>query len=160
MSVQVHTLTLRGSSPGRNRSDADQEDIETRGHGSSANRPYDMLVLKAMAYLNLSSPDRAVRDEEPASAQVPTSAIVGSEDRDPASVKGLNGLIPDFELAVIQSATRSGNAGALRGPGFVGVVRRFTGEHRNHDPERLASICLSCADCGPTQWVAASAAVR
>lgn len=100
------TAILIGFAPAYNWSAEDQQAVEERWE-NRMNNPSQRLIdqgqdIQALATLLLGFSELAVTDQELRQVQIPTLAIVGSEDRHLPNAIDVNNLIPNMQLVIIE----------------------------------------------------------
>ncbi len=126
------TVTFIGFAPVWNWSASAQEAIERRSKNMLSNPPQRLIDqgqdTQALGLLVLGFSELVVSEQDLRNVQVPTFAIVGSEDRNLARMKELKTLMSDMEILVIDGEGH-GLANVARHQEFVNSIRSFIADH-------------------------------
>jgi pimeloyl-ACP methyl ester carboxylesterase len=83
----------------------------------------------ALAALTRSRADQAITPAATAAVNVPTLAVVGTDDPEKAGLDALVHIRPAVKLVIINGATHAGPRGVLGRPELIAALRAFLSEH-------------------------------
>jgi pimeloyl-ACP methyl ester carboxylesterase len=83
----------------------------------------------ALAALTRSRADQAITPAATAAVNVPTLAVVGTDDPEKAGLDALVQIRPAVKLVIINGATHAGPRGVLGRPELIAALRAFLSEH-------------------------------